>query len=167
MIQYPTNDTNNEGAWTEYYDQVAEIWRQQFNLTNNIVWDQFAENGGFYSYTFSNSTNIYHVISLNTNLWYKNNKYVQDDEDPGHQFAWLETFLDECERLGEKVWIVGHIPPGKFERFYQFCGEYKGCDNNGGYYGFHWYSEKFNKRWLELQNFLTFSIFPQKVYIYR
>ena len=46
----------------------------------------------------------------------------------------------------QKVIIFGHIPPGKFERFYQFCGEEKGCDLNGGYHGFHWLREDLNSR---------------------
>ena len=52
--------------------------------------------------------------------------------------SWLEELLSELAVSGRTAWIVGHIPPGKFERFYQFCGEYKGCDTHGGYWGFHW-----------------------------
>ena len=59
---------------------------------------------------------------------------------------WLEDVLNSTQTAGEKVLIFSHIPPGKFERFYQFCGEEKGCDMNGGYYGFHWLSENFNTR---------------------
>jgi len=71
-------------------------------------------------------------------------------EDPSDQFSWLVSLLSECEEYGIQVWIIGHIPPGKFERFYQFCGDYKGCDTNGGYYGFHWLSKHFNERYLSI-----------------
>ena len=83
------------------------------------------------------------LLSLNTNLWYKSNKHVQDLEDPAGQFSWLEGILGDCERTGRSVIIFGHIPPGKFERFYQVCGEYKGCDTHGGYQGFHWMRSDF------------------------
>ena len=80
---------------------------------------------------------------------------MQGEEDPGAMFrwvgtshicrhwtvsplSWLEELLSELAVSGRTAWIVGHIPPGKFERFYQFCGEYKGCDTHGGYWGFHW-----------------------------
>ena len=78
---------------------------------------------------------------------------MQEEEDPGAMFrwvgrylpslatvplSWLEEVLSELAVSGRTAWIVGHIPPGKFERFYQFCGEYKGCDTHGGYWGFHW-----------------------------
>ena len=58
----------------------------------------------------------------------------------------MEDVLNSTQTEGEKVLIFSHIPPGKFERFYQFCGEEKGCDLNGGYHGFHWLSEDFNNR---------------------
>ena len=112
-------------------------------MTDNKIWEQFAENSGFYSYELSTRVTL---VSLNTNLWYKSNKYVQDDPDPGHQFQWLETTLATCRQQGSRVLIIGHIPPGKFERFYQRCDEYKGCDTHGGYYGFHWLKPEFNQR---------------------
>ena len=88
-------------------------------------------------------TDTLSLISLNTNLWYKSNRHVQDLTDPANQFSWLEGILAEREREGRSVIILGHIPPGKFERFYQFCGEYKGCDTHGGYQGFHWMRSDF------------------------
>ena len=91
--------------------------------------------GGFYELKLTERISL---LSLNTNLWYKSNKFVQDLEDPASQFSWLERILRDCETQGRSVIIFGHIPPGKFERFYQFCGEYKGCDTKGGYQGFHW-----------------------------
>ena len=83
------------------------------------------------------------LLSLNTNLWYKSNRHVQDLVDPAGQFTWLQRVLEECQTNNRTVIIFGHIPPGKFERFYQFCGEYKGCDTHGGYQGFHWMRSDF------------------------
>ena len=86
------------------------------------------------------------LISLNTNLWYKSNLYTSDMADPGEMLAWLDSVLASVEERNATAWIIGHIPPGKFERFYQKCGEYKGCDTHGGYYGFHWLTEDFNQK---------------------
>ena len=68
--------------------------------------------------------------------------------------SWLEGVLAESEREGRSVIIFGHIPPGKFERFYQFCGEYKGCDTHGGYQGFHWMRSDFSN-----SNVKSFDLF--------
>ena len=42
--------------------------------------------GGFYHHPLTAQLSL---ISLNTNLWYKSNKYVQEEEDPGAMFRWV------------------------------------------------------------------------------
>jgi len=138
--QFPTPD-----SWTTYYQNVADIWNKTLKIEKDTL-QQFEENGGFYKVDWANFT----LLSLNTNLWYKSNHQVQGFNDPADQFRWLEHALNSTQTAGKKALIFGHIPPGKFERFYQFCGEEKGCDTNGGYHGFHWLSPKFNERYLEI-----------------
>ncbi|RDA90332.1 hypothetical protein CP533_6006 [Ophiocordyceps camponoti-saundersi (nom. inval.)] len=56
------------------------------------------------------------VISLNTNIYYRLNfwtYYDMNDKDPNHQIGWLVQQLDEAERAGENVYIIGHMPPGE------------------------------------------------------
>ncbi len=37
----------------------------------------------------------FHLVCLNTNVYYKSNEEVDDDEDdPLEQFAWMEDLLD-------------------------------------------------------------------------
>ena len=40
-----------------------------------------------------------------------------------------------------QVFLFTHIPPGKFERFYQRFGDH---------YGFPWFAENFNDRYLQI-----------------
>ena len=50
--------------------------------------------GGYYTTVNKKSPNIQMVV-LNTNLWYSSNKVINVtyDEDPGGQFAFLESVL--------------------------------------------------------------------------
>ena len=79
--QFPTPDTPD--AWTSYYGDVSDIWRRTFNNVNQDMWDDFEDNGGFYEVKLLPGLTL---ISLNTNLWYKSNKYVVDLDDPSNQF---------------------------------------------------------------------------------
>jgi len=53
------------------------------------------------------------VISLNTMYYDTNNlftKYSKDDDIKG-QWAWLDNELNKSSSVGEKVWLLLHIPP--------------------------------------------------------
>ncbi|KAJ6242384.1 sphingomyelin phosphodiesterase [Anaeramoeba flamelloides] len=53
------------------------------------------------------------ILSLNTALYYGMNPEAAFlFGDPGGQFAWIASELDLAEQLGQKVLIVGHVPPG-------------------------------------------------------
>jgi len=144
--QFPTPDL--EDAWTTYYQEVADVWDEVLIIDKNIT-NQFRENGGYYIFNLPGTPSL-SLVSLNSNLWYKSNHQVEGLDDPADQISWLENILKSTQVAGEKLLIFSHIPPGKFERFYQFCGEEKGCDMNGGYHGFHWLGKHFNARYLEL-----------------
>ena len=148
--------------WSDYYEEIADIWREEFTLTHEDILAEFETNGesylkylpifterilqgGFYEHQVKTSLSL---ISLNTNLWYKSNHYTSDMADPGEMLAWLDSVLDNIQERNGTAWIIGHIPAGKFERFNQECGEYKGCDTHGGYLGFHWLTEDFNKKYI-------------------
>jgi len=144
--QFPTSETHD--SWTTYYDEVADVWDEVLNI-NKSVTKQFRQNGGYFNFTLPGTPSL-SLVSLNSNLWYKSNHQVDGQEDPADQLRWFENILNSTQAADEKLLIFSHIPPGKFERFYQFCGEEKGCDMNGGYHGFHWLSKDFNTRYLEL-----------------
>ncbi|KAH6927920.1 hypothetical protein HPB50_009963 [Hyalomma asiaticum] len=53
------------------------------------------------------------VISLNTNFCYNFNFWLfVNSTDPGNQLHWLVGELLDAERVGDKVHLIGHIPPG-------------------------------------------------------
>lgn len=55
------------------------------------------------------------IVSINTNLYYRNNFWLygsMDDRDPNRQLAWLVKELDAAEKAGDRVYIVGHMPFG-------------------------------------------------------
>ncbi|CAL4104192.1 unnamed protein product, partial [Meganyctiphanes norvegica] len=79
------------------------------------------------------------IVGLNTLLWYKSNHNVNsDDEDPGQQFSWLQETLQHLAKRKRKVFLMGHIPPGTFERYQQTPQ------------GFHWYQPKYNDRFIQI-----------------
>lgn len=52
------------------------------------------------------------VIALETNFCYKQNWWLLiNATDPAHELDWLIHELSESEKNGQKVHIIGHIPP--------------------------------------------------------
>ncbi|KAI0106474.1 Metallo-dependent phosphatase-like protein [Nemania sp. FL0031] len=61
------------------------------------------------------------VISLNMNLYYVHNYWLYEEpmqKDPSGQMAWLVGELDKAEKAGERVYIIGHMPPGARDAFH-------------------------------------------------
>lgn len=54
--------------------------------------------------------------------------------DPGQQFQWLEEVLTNASQAGEMVYIIGHVPPGFFEK----------TQNKA------WFREGFNEKYLKV-----------------
>ncbi|GIX68894.1 acid sphingomyelinase-like phosphodiesterase 3a [Caerostris extrusa] len=71
------------------------------------------EKGGYYSVKIKEGLRI---ISLNTVLWYTSNQLTADISDPENQLEWLSKTLQISSRLSEKVYIIGHVPPGFHNR---------------------------------------------------
>merc|ERR1719510_2182139 len=59
------------------------------------------------------------------------------------QFEWLESKLEEAKNSGKNVILFAHIPPGKFERFYQYFEEEQ-------QQGFPWLKPKYNSKFLDI-----------------
>uniref|UniRef100_A0A8I3NHK5 Sphingomyelin phosphodiesterase acid like 3B n=1 Tax=Canis lupus familiaris TaxID=9615 RepID=A0A8I3NHK5_CANLF len=72
--------------------------------------------GAFYSEKLPGLSGAGRVVVLNTNLYYSNNEQTAGMVDPGQQFQWLEEVLTNASRAKEMVYIVGHVPPGFFEK---------------------------------------------------
>uniref|UniRef100_A0A8C5IQN2 Sphingomyelin phosphodiesterase acid like 3B n=1 Tax=Junco hyemalis TaxID=40217 RepID=A0A8C5IQN2_JUNHY len=83
------------------------------NLTS-LIRETFP--GAFYSEKLPGPGTRGRVVVLNTNLYYDQNDETAAEEDPGGQFQWLEETLTNASRENEMVYIVGHVPPGFFEK---------------------------------------------------
>ncbi|EME83863.1 uncharacterized protein MYCFIDRAFT_44398 [Pseudocercospora fijiensis CIRAD86] len=90
------------------YDVVSNAWSKWIGKESRT-----ADEYGAYSYKVPN-TNL-RIISLNTNLFYKFNLWVYEADmqyDPNRQFKWLVDELQSAEDARERVYIMGHMPPG-------------------------------------------------------
>eukprot|EP00340_Litonotus_pictus_P011302 CAMPEP_0170539930 /NCGR_PEP_ID=MMETSP0209-20121228/104313_1 /TAXON_ID=665100 ORGANISM="Litonotus pictus, Strain P1" /NCGR_SAMPLE_ID=MMETSP0209 /ASSEMBLY_ACC=CAM_ASM_000301 /LENGTH=490 /DNA_ID=CAMNT_0010842137 /DNA_START=739 /DNA_END=2208 /DNA_ORIENTATION=+ len=63
-------------------------------------------------YTAKHADTNLRIIALNPFLCDSVNFYlIRDPTDPLHQIDFLRKTLDEAEKSGEKVFVIGHIPP--------------------------------------------------------
>lgn len=117
----------------ELQTRVADLWKTW--LADNYA--DFKSGGRYYRDIPNTSVS---VVALNTLIWYKSNQVTapESDNDPARQFEWVDKTLTQLAERKRKVYIMGHIPPGTFERYQQKKE------------GFHWYQERFNKKYIEL-----------------
>ncbi|XP_027865435.1 acid sphingomyelinase-like phosphodiesterase 3b [Xiphophorus couchianus] len=111
------------------YDKIAEMWRGWLEADSKETF----KNGGYYTEKLLNRAG-YRVLVLNTNLYYYQNEVTMNDEDPAGQFSWLDQTLTAASNNKEKVYIIGHVPPGFFEKKRSIS----------------WFTQKFNTKYLEL-----------------
>ncbi|KAM4567779.1 acid sphingomyelinase-like phosphodiesterase 3b [Fundulus diaphanus] len=111
------------------YDRIAEMWHQWLEPESKKTF----KNGGYYTEKLLNRAG-YRILVLNTNLYYDQNKVTQNVGDPADQFSWLDETLTAAANHKEKVYIIGHVPPGFFEK-----------KRNKP-----WFTQKFNKRYVEI-----------------
>ncbi|XP_026965293.1 acid sphingomyelinase-like phosphodiesterase 3b [Sagmatias obliquidens] len=97
----------NENLGEEAVLQIVE------NLTK-LIREAFP--GAFYSEKLPGPSAAGRIVVLNTNLYYSNNEQTAGMADPGQQFQWLDDVLTNASRAGEMVYIIGHVPPGFFEK---------------------------------------------------
>ncbi|XP_053182888.1 acid sphingomyelinase-like phosphodiesterase 3b [Scomber japonicus] len=111
------------------YDQIADMWQHWLDPESQITFKK----GGYYTEKLLNQTG-FRMLVLNTNLYYDQNKQTQDIDDPAGQFSWADQVLTEAANNKEKVYIIGHVPPGFFEKKRSKP----------------WFTSKFNEKYLEL-----------------
>ncbi|XP_064200127.1 acid sphingomyelinase-like phosphodiesterase 3b [Anguilla rostrata] len=111
------------------YARTAQLWQDWLEPESRLTF----RTGGYYTEELLNRTG-YRVLVLNTNLYYDQNKLTESVEDPAGQFSWANQILTSAARNNEKVYIVGHVPPGFFEK-----KRHKP-----------WFRSNFNRRYLEL-----------------
>ncbi|XP_016159210.1 PREDICTED: acid sphingomyelinase-like phosphodiesterase 3b [Ficedula albicollis] len=94
------------------YNQTAELWRPWLSDASLPLFRA----GAFYSEKLPSPGTRGRMVVLNTNLYYDQNNETAAEEDPAGQFRWLEETLTNASRADEMVYIVGHVPPGFFEK---------------------------------------------------
>ncbi|KAJ3597631.1 hypothetical protein NHX12_001148 [Muraenolepis orangiensis] len=93
------------------YHQLAQMWSDWLEPSSQLTFKK----GGYYTERLVGRTG-YRIMVLNTNLYYDQNKLTRGMEDPADQFHWAEEVLTEAARNKERVYIIGHVPPGFFEK---------------------------------------------------
>ncbi|XP_072230909.1 sphingomyelin phosphodiesterase [Leuresthes tenuis] len=95
---------NRSAAWL--YDAMAEEWEPW--LPEQAL--KTLRYGGFYTLEVQPGLR---VVSLNMNFCARENFWLMvNSTDPANQLQWLVRVLQASEDKGEKVHIIGHIPPG-------------------------------------------------------
>ncbi|KFW97060.1 Acid sphingomyelinase-like phosphodiesterase 3b, partial [Phalacrocorax carbo] len=112
------------------YNRTAELWHPWLNDASLPLFRA----GAFYSEKLPSPSVRGRMVVLNTNLYYDKNEVTAAEEDPGGQFQWLEETLTNASRADERVYIVGHVPPGFFEK-----KRHK-----------HWFRSGFNEQYLKI-----------------
>uniref|UniRef100_A0A8C9IEK7 Sphingomyelin phosphodiesterase acid like 3B n=1 Tax=Piliocolobus tephrosceles TaxID=591936 RepID=A0A8C9IEK7_9PRIM len=107
-------------------NQIAKLWKSW--LSNESI--ALFKKGAFYSEKLPGPSRAGQIVVLNTNLY--SNELTADMVDPGQQFQWLEDVLTNASKAGDMVYIVGHVPPGFFEK----------TQNKA------WFQEGFNEKYL-------------------
>lgn len=95
------------------YDTLSGDWEQWIGSTSAAEADKF----GAYSVLYGNLK----VISINTNLYYRENYWLYEatmETDPSGQLAWLVDELQASETAGQRVYIIGHMPMGLNDAFH-------------------------------------------------
>ncbi|XP_023316837.1 sphingomyelin phosphodiesterase-like [Trichogramma pretiosum] len=109
------------------YDQLAVEWSRWLPTKTH----ETIRKGAFYSTLLKKG---FRVISVNGNYCSRMNFYLLwNSTDPLDQLAWLSKELQSAEDKGEKVHIIGHIPPGGKEclkswssSYYDIINRYEG-----------------------------------------
>ncbi len=73
------------------------------------------ETGGYYSLPMAGGmekTRLIAVEDITMSRSYTTCAHAKDSQQADAQVAWLNRELDKAQQRGERVWVLGHIPPG-------------------------------------------------------
>ncbi|KAM4056282.1 calcineurin-like phosphoesterase [Hirsutella rhossiliensis] len=95
---------------------TAWVYRLLSSQWSSWIGKEAADNAAkLGAYSVKHPVGNLRVISLNTNLYYRNNFWLyhnMNDKDPNLQLQWLVRELDRAEKARENVYIIGHLPFG-------------------------------------------------------
>jgi sphingomyelin phosphodiesterase len=89
---------------------LADFWQQWVELPDSAL--QTIRSGGYYTMLIRPGLRL---MSINTDYGYQYNLYTLLNDRTAEYFdqrEWMKSTLEEAVRNGEKVVIIGHIPPG-------------------------------------------------------
>lgn len=88
------------------YDELSKTWTDLLQKDVKAT----VEKGAYYSVPVSEG---FRIISINMNYCHNKNWWLLiNSTDPANELAWLINELTKAELFGEKVYLLGHIPPG-------------------------------------------------------
>lgn len=109
-------------AGTNFLAQLGRILAA--GLPQSAQMKEFAENGS-YSVMMPSPMRNTRLISVNDLFLksdYKTCSGKRDFSTAGAEMAWLKSQLAQARRMGQKVWILGHVPPGVSPGRGALCG---------------------------------------------
>jgi sphingomyelin phosphodiesterase acid-like 3 len=107
---FPVDNAKPGPYWL--YTDLALLWKHWLNSESLKTFLK----GGYYS-QLTRSNRSLRIVSLNTILWLSENVNATNyGSDPADQFNWLQETLHYSRKNSEKVYIIGHSPPGGYEQ---------------------------------------------------
>ena len=101
------------------YGNVAKYFQ---HWLPNAEQQKSIREGGFYSLELRPGLR---VVAINTNVCNNLNFFLLlNFDDPSRHLHWIYRELHEAESQGDKVFILGHIPPGRDSCFNHWAHEY-------------------------------------------
>ncbi|CEP15672.1 hypothetical protein [Parasitella parasitica] len=125
---FPLADSNLPGG--NRHDDLTMGWLYESLQENWKGWlpkkhlDSVHQNSGSY---ISHPVPGLKLISLNTNFCYNLNWWLYEHptkRDPNGILKWLISHLQNSEDANERVWIIGHTPPGDSSCFHDYANYY-------------------------------------------
>ena len=120
IITVPGNNDATRGDYvgnpnSEFLSEFAKAWKNALGSGSEVpgAYELFRKKG-YFSVNADFNSNI-RIIALNTTYFsklYRGVFLLRNRRDGDHQIAWLKTELQTAKQLGQKVWIIEHIPPG-------------------------------------------------------
>uniref|UniRef100_T1JMX9 Uncharacterized protein n=1 Tax=Strigamia maritima TaxID=126957 RepID=T1JMX9_STRMM len=107
---FPPPEVGGEFSISWLYDELSKSW-------SSLIQKEFDTNtirrGAYYSVPISKG---FRIISLNMNYCNTKNWWLLSNfVDPAQELKWLIDELEKAELINEKVYILGHIPPGSHD----------------------------------------------------
>ncbi|GAA5995798.1 PPN1 endopolyphosphatase family protein [Rhodotorula paludigena] len=109
---FPRSTSPNASQVDWVYDVAARDWEKWIG---SEAAQQVRNSSGCYSRVHPGTS--LRIISINTNLWYKQDFWLYETDehswDPNGILTWLASELDFAEKSGQRAWIIGHMSFGK------------------------------------------------------